>query len=70
MEQNCPNCVTYWKCNGPHLEKMSEIHYRSCDGYYLFDSPLKQWVFVPFEKNFNEENLTSILETLKYLNSN
>lgn len=29
----CPNCVTPWKCNGPHLteEAMTEVNWRGLD---------------------------------------
>lgn len=63
---DCPNCLTPWKCNGPHLEKMSDIHYLSNDGYYLFQD---KWVFIPFEKEFNEDALISVTDTLSFLNS-
>lgn len=62
---DCPNYLTPWKCNGPHLKKMSEIHYLSNEGYYLFN---EKWIFIPFEKQFDENQLLEIAETLKFLN--
>jgi hypothetical protein len=62
----CPNCITPWKCNGPHLLKISEIHYKSIDGYYIKN---QKWFFIPFEKYFDEKLLIKISDTLNFLNS-
>lgn len=64
---NCPNCLTPWKCNGPHLEKIDDNHYHSCDGYYTKDG-LLSWTFLPFERSFTERELQDILDTLRGLN--
>lgn len=65
---NCPNCLTPWKCNGPHLEKVDENHYHSSDGYYTKDQ-LSSWTFLPFERSFTESELSDILYTLRGLNN-
>lgn len=64
---NCPNCLTPWKCNGPHLEKIDDNHYHSSDGYYTKDQ-LSSWTFLPFERSFTENGLRDILDTLRNLN--
>lgn len=63
---DCPNCQTPWKCNGPHLLKLSEYHYNSVDGYYIKQNEV--WKFFPFEKGLDSEELTNISLTLSYLN--
>lgn len=63
---DCPNCITLWKCNGPHLKKASEFHYSSEDGYYLLEDRI--WTFVPFEKPFTSKVLIDIATTLHFLN--
>ena len=68
MNGTCPNCVTAWKCNGPHLEQSTENLYRSGDGYYLFSNTENEWTFIPYEKHFKTENLLNIINTLNMLN--
>jgi len=63
---DCPNCVTPWKCNGPHLEKLSEFHYKCQKGYFMNEDG--KWVFFPFEKSFSESELLDIADTLRILN--
>ena len=63
----CPNCITPWKCNGPHLELVSNIHYKSEYGYFLNKSN-NHWVFLPFEKELDSDILLGIMDTLKNLN--
>lgn len=64
---NCPNCVTPWKCNGPHLESVSKIHYK-CEYGYFIKKYSKTWVFLPSEKEFDSEALLNIIDTLTHLN--
>lgn len=66
-ESDCPNCITPWKCNGPHLTKMSEMHYSTEYGYYLLEN--KKWFFIAFERHLDEDELMHITDTLRYLNS-
>lgn len=66
MINDCPNCITPWKCNGPHLNKMSEIHYSSEYGYFLKNN--SEWKFVPFEKQYSSEVLIEIAQTIDSLN--
>jgi hypothetical protein len=63
----CPNCITPWKCNGPHLEAHSIYHYSSEQGYYIKEGEL--WVFYPFEKALSEIDLKCIAETVRFLNN-
>lgn len=63
---DCPNCLTPWKCNGPHLEQYSEYHYKSSQGYYIKEGGF--WLFFPFEKGLSEDNLLDIANTLRILN--
>jgi hypothetical protein len=60
----CPNCLTPWKCNGPHLEKLNENLYKTINGYFMFEN---KWVFVPLEKEFDQKELTDIIDTLNFL---
>jgi hypothetical protein len=62
---DCPNCITPWKCNGPHLEKISHIHYKFDYGYFLFCE--NKWNLIPFEKKLSIEDLMEMLEVFKYL---
>lgn len=66
MIEDCPNCITPWKCNGPHLEKITENNYKCGEGYFLFENSV--WVFLPFEKNFDKESLLCIIDILSFLN--
>lgn len=65
----CPNCVTPWKCNGPHLEKKTSGLYSSIDGYYILMHDINEWVFIPYEKNFSSHQLLDISNTLNILNN-
>ncbi len=51
----CPNCITPWKCNGPHLEQMSDSIYKSIHGYFLIKND--RWIFTPVDKEFDLEDL-------------
>ena len=62
----CPNCITPWKCNGPHLEPISDKMYRSIHGYFIFKG--HEWVFMPIEAELNTDDLLSITDTLRNLN--
>ena len=66
MTLDCPNCLTPWKCNGPHLEKCSNGWYGFIHGFFIKEN--KDWVFLPNEKEINYQDLISITETLKILN--
>ena len=65
----CPNCVTPWKCNGPHIIK-NELdginYYSSSDG--IFVKEFDQWEFIPNEKSFDSNQLLDIVNTLNILN--
>lgn len=50
------------------LEKISNFHYKSLEGYYIYED--FEWVFVPFEKSFNIDKLNIILNILQNLNDN
>jgi len=63
----CPNCITPWKCNGPHLEKVSNFLYKSIHGYFMLNQS-KEWIFTPIEKEFDSDLLLDIMDTLKNLN--
>lgn len=65
---DCPNCITAWKCNGPHLEKSEENLYRSNDGYYMKSFDSEEWTFIPYEKDFTTSQLLDIYTTLTFLN--
>lgn len=62
----CPNCITPWKCNGPHLEPMSDSIYKSIHGYFLIKN--ERWVFTPLDKEFDVDTLFPIIDTLRNLN--
>ena len=64
---DCPNCISPWKCNGPHLEKAYENIYRSKDGYYMLSKTTNKWVFVAHEGEYTEQNLLDIANTLSIL---
>jgi hypothetical protein len=67
---DCPNCITPWKCNGPHLEKSWDGLYNSGDGYFLFSQSLQKYHFIPYEKEYDEDQLLDISNTLRILNDN
>lgn len=53
--------------NSLHLLKMSDKHYQCEHGYFMFKSD--KWIFIPFEKEFNESFLGDIVDTLHRLNT-
>jgi len=63
---DCPNCQTPWKCNGPHLFPMSDSIYESVHGYFILNN--HKWKFIPLEKEFTDDELLDIAETLINLN--
>jgi len=65
---DCPNCLTPWKCNGPHLEKSDSNYYKSSEGDWIFKPLLQKYVFIPLEKEYDENQLLDISNTLKLLN--
>ena len=70
MSIDCPNCLTPWKCNGPHLEKSWDGLYNSSDGYFLYSQSLQKYQFIPYEKEYDEDRLLNIADTLRILNDN
>lgn len=64
----CPNCVTPWKCNGPHLDKRWEGLYNSSDGYFMMSKITNKYQFIPHEKEYDEDHLLDIANTLRILN--
>lgn len=62
----CPNCQTPWKCNGPHLSPISDSIYQSVYGYFMLRN--HRWIFTPLEKEFTDDDLIDIAETLVNLN--
>jgi hypothetical protein len=63
----CPNCITPWKCNGPHLEMISNSVYKSEHGYFMLRQS-GEWILTPVEKEFDTDTLLGIMDTLKNLN--
>jgi hypothetical protein len=63
----CPNCITPWKCNGPHLERMSDSIYKSEHGYFI-KKDRQWWTFTPTEKEFDVDTLFYIIDTLRNFN--
>ena len=64
----CPNCITPWKCNRPHLELMSDIYYKCEYGYFMMKED-NRWIFLPFEYEFDADLLLGIMDTLRNLNT-
>lgn len=54
-------------CNDSNLEKISNKVYKTECGYFLFKEHGK-WMFLPHEREFDDENLLNIINTLKNLN--
>lgn len=67
IEEKCPNCITPWKCNGPHLDRVSDVIYKSEDGYFMTNT-LNEWVWLPHDKEYHFDNLLRIMDTLQNLN--
>jgi hypothetical protein len=63
---DCPNCVTPWKCNGPHIVQTSSGYYSSTDGIFIKES--NEWKFIPNEKSFCGHHLLDIVDILNVLN--
>jgi hypothetical protein len=57
-----------FKMSESQLEKKSETHYLGKEGYYIFKSENNRWIFVPFEKEFNDEMLLEVVAKLNLLN--
>ena len=67
-EELCPNCVTPWKCNGPHLIKKNEDCYESEFGnFYKIFHGKNYWEFKPNGKQLNKDQLESLVDSLNYL---
>lgn len=71
MTLECPNCVTPWKCNGPHIlsNNLDGVHYYSCEEG-IFMKEFDGWNFIPNEKSFTSNQLLDIINTLNILNEN
>ena len=54
--------------NGPHLLSMSNSIYESIYGYFILKNNL--WKFTPLEKEFDIDDLMTIMDTLRNLNEN
>lgn len=65
----CPNCITPWKCNGPHLDWISDSVYKSEHGYFMLNQS-GEWIFTPIEKEFDTDILLGIMDTLRNFNEN
>ena len=68
---DCPNCITEWKCNGPHLLKIDESHYKCDYGYFFVKIKypnIKTWGFMPNERVFETSDLVEVTSVLNYLN--
>jgi hypothetical protein len=50
------------------LEKISDSYYKSSEGYYMYEN--YKWIFMPFEKSLDSDQLKNILLLLEYLNDN
>ena len=62
-----PNSITSAKCDPLHLEWMSNIHYKCQYGYFLMKEN-QNWVFLPFEYEFDTGLLSGIIDVLNNLN--
>lgn len=67
---DCPNCINPWKCNGLHLEKRWDGLYNSSDGYFMMSKATGKYRFIPYEKEYDADQLRVISNTLKILNEN
>jgi hypothetical protein len=52
-----------------NLEKISDLHYKCPYGYFIFKKNESEWVFIPFEKEFNTEELMEVFGILKSLDN-
>jgi hypothetical protein len=48
-----------------NLEKISDFHYKSSYGYFIFKEG--SWSFIPFEKEYSKNQLIEIIEVLEDL---
>jgi hypothetical protein len=65
---DCPNCVTPWKCNGPHIFTITD-NIRKCDyGYFILHENSSEWIFSPIEQDFDVYALMLVSDTLRNLN--
>jgi len=51
-----------------NLEKVDDLYYKFKYGYFIFQNEQQKWVFIPFEKFFDEDMLKISLENLFSLN--
>ena len=49
-----------------NLEKLSDKIYKSVEGYFIHKD--NEWRFLPLDKQFTMDILSSITDTLKHLN--
>lgn len=54
--------------NVPHLLPMSDSIYESIYGYFILRNNI--WIFTPLDKEFDVNDLTTIVDTLRSLNKN
>jgi hypothetical protein len=60
--------ITTSKYSSLDLEWMSDIHYKCSYGYFILRDD--QWIFIPFEQEFNTDILFNIANALRNLNEN
>jgi hypothetical protein len=64
----CPNCISPYKCNGPHIYHITNKVYRCDYGYFIFRDETSKWIFTPSERDFDTDMLLSVMDTLRNLN--
>lgn len=67
VSMECPNCITPWKCNGPHLDMVNDSIYKSDCGHFMKNN-LDEWSWLPNDKEYNFDTLLTIMDTLQNLN--
>ena len=50
------------------LADISDKIYKSRYGYFIFQEESKKWIFTPLEKEFDTDDLLSIMDILRNLN--
>jgi VCBS repeat-containing protein len=63
----CPNCITIWKCNEPHLIRVNDSIYKSEYGHFIINDS-NEWVWLANEKNYSVKQLSLVIDTLNNLN--
>jgi len=67
-EDICPNCVTPWKCNGPHIFVLTDNIHKCEYGYFILRENSNEWIFTPIEQDFDVYALMLVSDTLRNLN--